>query len=170
VYDVITAINDKPVRNVTELRNVIAEAAPGTDIHMTLFRNGKEEQTTIKLGIQPENLLASENRMVTPPGQGGRRSAEALGMRLSTPSQDLAEKYGLPDNAHGAVVTAVQPHSAAERAGLAPGDVITQVDRKPVNSAEEVSNLISKHNGRTPILLYVENANGGHIVAIEPKK
>jgi serine protease Do len=170
VYDVITAINGKPVRNVTELRNVIAEQAPGSDVHMDVFRNGKEQQADIKLGTQPENMLASENRMITPPGQGGHRTAETLGMRLATPSQDLAEKFGLPDNAHGAVVTSVQPRSAADRAGLQPGDVITQVDRKPVNSADEVSNLISKHSGKTPILLYVENAAGGHIVAVEPKK
>jgi serine protease Do len=92
-------------------------------------------------------------------------------MRLATPTQDLAEKYGLPENAHGAVVTSVQPRSPADRAGLQPGDVITQVDRKPAGSAEEVSNLISKHPGKTPILLYVESgANGGHIVAVEPKK
>jgi serine protease Do len=171
VYDVITSINGKPIRNVSELRTVIAELTPGTDVNMTVFRNGKDAPVTIKLGTQPENLLASENRMVTPPGQGSRRSAETLGMRLATPSQDLAEKYGLPENAHGAVVTAVQPRSAADRAGLQPGDVITQVDRKPAGTAEEVSNLISKHAGKTPILLYVESgANGGHIVAVEPKK
>jgi serine protease Do len=109
--------------------------------------------------------------MVTPPGQGNHRTAETLGMRLATPTQDLAEKFGLPENAHGAVVTSVQPRSAADHAGLQPGDVITQVDRKPAGSADEVSNLISKHSGKTPILLYVESgANGGHIVAIEPKK
>ena len=171
VYDVITAINGKPVRSVTELRNLIAEQALGTDIQMTVFRNAKEQQVTIKLGTQPENLLASENRMVTPPGQGNHRTAETLGMRLATPTQDLTEKFGLPENAHGAVVTSVQPRSAADHAGLQPGDVITQVDRKAAGSAEEVSNLISKHSGKTPILLYVESgANGGHIVAIEPKK
>ena len=90
-------------------------------------------------------------------------------MKLSTPTDELAQKFGLPDNAEGAVVMSVTPHSQAEKAGLQPGDLITQVDRKPVKSAQEVTSLMSKHGGKTPILLYVTNSDGGHIVAIEPK-
>jgi serine protease Do len=170
VYDVITAVNGKHVRTVTELRNQIAEDAPGSTVNLTVFRNGGEHQVQVTLGTQAENLLASQNRMVTPPGQQNERPAEALGMRLSTPTPELSEKFGLGDAAHGAVVTGVMPRSAAEKAQLQAGDVITQVDRKPVNSAQDVSNLIAKHKGSNPILLYVESgAAGGRIVAIQPK-
>ena len=169
-YDVITEINGKPVQSVTELRNVVAEQAPGATIHLTVFRDGKTEPVDVKLGEQPENMLASQNEVV--PGRNGPqpgRSTEALGMRLATPNEQLSEKFGLPDNAHGAVVTAVTPRSPAERAGLAVGDVITQVNRKPVGSAAEASSLISKHSGKGPILLYVTNSEGGHIVAVPSK-
>ncbi|HEY2587300.1 MAG TPA: trypsin-like peptidase domain-containing protein [Tepidisphaeraceae bacterium] len=170
-YDVVTAINGKPVQNVTQLRNMIAADAPGTDITMTVFRNGKTEDVQIKLGTQPENLLASNNQNVAPQGGTHARSAEALGMHLATPNDELAQKFNLPDNtSEGAVVTAVAPRSAAERAGVQVGDVITQVDRKPVKSAEEASSLITKHTGKAPILLYVTGTDGGHIVAVEPKK
>jgi serine protease Do len=172
VYDVVTAINDKPVSSVTELRNVVAEQKPGNNLDLTVFRNGNEQHVQVKLGTQPENLLASENRPVNPNGGTGGRGPEPLGMRLANPTPDLAERFGLPDNAHGAIVTGVAPRSPAERAEppLQLGDVITQVDRHPVNNARDVGNLISKHTGSGPILLYVENGNGGHIVAITPKK
>jgi serine protease Do len=169
-YDVITAVNGKPVQNVTQLRNTIATDAPGTEVTMTVFREGKSQDVQIKLGEQPENVLISANQNAAPQGAHAR-SAEALGMRLATPTDELAQKFNLPDNTtEGALVTAVTPRSAAERAGVQVGDVITQVDRKPVKSAEEASRLIGKHTGKSPILLYVTGTDGGHIVAVEPKK
>lgn len=170
-YDVITAINGKPVQNVTQLRNVIATEAPGNSVTMTVFRDGKTAEVQIKLGEQPENLLASNNETVTPQFPGRGHAAEALGMRLSTPNEELAQKFNLQDsNTEGALVTAVTPHSAAEKAGVQVGDLITQVDRKPVKSAQEASSLIGKHTGKNPILLYVVNGEDSHIVAVEPKK
>jgi serine protease Do len=170
-YDVITAINGKPVQNVTQLRNVIASQTPGSAVTMNVFRNGKTQDVDIKLGEQPENPLTSSNENFGPNSPGQPRTADALGMKLSTPTEELAQKYGLQDSStEGALVTAVTPRSAAEKAGLQVGDVITQVDRKPVKSAEEASALINKHAGKTPILLYVTNSEGGHIVAVEPKK
>jgi len=171
-YDVITEVNGQPVESVTALRNAVAQQAPGSTIHLSAFRDGKTEQVAVKLGEQPENMLASQNEIVPPRG-AAPHSTEALGMRLSTPSPQLAEKFNLPDNSQGAVVTYVAPRSAAERAGLQIGDVVTEVDRKPVKSAQEASNLISKHSGKGAILLYVMSGNtdiGGHIVAVEPPK
>ncbi|HSU67028.1 MAG TPA: trypsin-like peptidase domain-containing protein [Tepidisphaeraceae bacterium] len=166
-YDVITSINGKPVQNTTQLRNQIAMEAPGAEVTLSVFRNGKNEDVQIKLGEQPENMLASRNETVTPNAPAAK-STEALGMKLATPTEELAQKFGLQDNSQGALVTAVTPRSPAEKAGLVAGDVITQVDRKPIKSADEATSLITKH-GKGPILLYVTNAEGGHIVAIEPK-
>ena len=168
VYDVITEVNGTPVNSVAQLRNMVAEDAPGSKVDLTVFRNGKDQQVHLTLGTQPQNMLASENRLVAP--GNGHQSAEALGMNLATPTQELSEKYGLSDNSHGAVVMSVTPRSAAERAGLQPGDLITQVDRKPVGNAQEAADRIARHAKKTPILLYVENNAGGHIVAIEPAK
>jgi serine protease Do len=170
-YDVITEINSQPVRSVTELRNRIAEEAPGNTIHLNVFRNGKTQSVDVKLGTQPENLLASQNRMV-PQGAPGSasRGAQALGMRLSNPTADLSERLGIPQGVQGAVIVSVAPHSAAEKAQLSPGDVITQIDRKPVHNAQEAADQIAKHSGKGSILLYVENAGGGHIAAVPAPK
>lgn len=89
-------------------------------------------------------------------------------MRFANPTEELAQKFNLPDGSQGAVVTYVAPRSAAERAGISVGDVISEVDRKPVKTAQEASNLISKHKGNNPILLYVNTSEGGHIVAVNP--
>jgi serine protease Do len=166
--DIITAINNKPVQTVMQLRNVVATEAPGSNITLSVFRAGNNENVQIKLGEQPENMLASQNQLVTPSPRGGQHTAEALGMRLSTASPELSERFQLPQSSQGAVVTSVAPRSAAEKAGLQPGDVIAEVDHKAVKSAQEAGNLIAKHAGKSPVLLYVTNTEGGHFVAIEP--
>ena len=169
--DIVTAINGKPVETVTALRNTIATEAPGSEITLNVFREGKTQDVPIKLGEQPENLTAVGQGGGNPENPaGGHNTADALGMHLATPTDELAQKFGLQDNAQGAVVTSVTPRSAAERAGVAPGDVITEVDHKPVKSAQDASNLISHHSGNGPILLYVTNTEGSHFVAVEAKK
>ena len=169
VYDVITAVDGKPVRSVTQLRNLVASKSPGSAVEMTVFRDGKEAQVQMSLGTQPANLLASDNHMVAP-GTHGERGESSLGMTLAAPGEELAQKFNLPADTKGAVITAVKPKSAAEKAGLMPGDVITQVDRKPVATVSDATKLIKAHNGKTPVLLYVQGVQGGRIVAVDASR
>ena len=169
--DIVTGINGKPVETVTQLRNTIATEAPGSEITLNVFRDGKTVDVPIKLGTQPDNLLA----LAQGNGNGGtfngsHSTAEALGMKLASPSEELVQKYGLPDNSQGAVVTTVTPRSPAERAGISPGDIITEIDHKPVKNAQQAGNLISHHSSKGPILLYVTSSEGAHFVAVDPKK
>ena len=84
---------------------------------------------------------------------------------------ELAEKYGLSqDMRKGAVVTEVKPRSGAFKAGLRPGDVITEVAGKPVTSAKEAAAAISKEPSDKILLLYVNGAAGARFVFVEPTK
>ena len=168
VYDVITAVDGKPVRSVTQLRNEIAAKAPGSKLDLTVFRDGKEKHVDMALGTQPQNLLASDNHMVAP--KAGAHQSESLGMTLGSATDELAQKFNLPADTKGAVITNVKPKSAAEKAGLMPGDVITQVDRKAVSTPADAAKLMKDHSGKSPILLYVQGAQGGHIVALDASK
>jgi serine protease Do len=144
---------------------------PGTDMKFKVWRDGKNVEVTVKIGEQPDNLMAmaGRNRSEDQPPRApqAERPAEALGMRLVSPSQDLVQKYGLDDNSEGAIVTHVAPRSLAAKAGLREGDLITQVGSKRVNGAEEAVSAISKQ-GANPVRLSVTNAAGSRFVLIEP--
>ena len=68
--DVITAMNGKPIHDVTQLRNQIAATPPNTDVKFSVFRDKKQQEVTVKLGDQPEDLRVSSKN-----GKNGQTSA-----------------------------------------------------------------------------------------------
>lgn len=145
--DVIEQLNDKPVNDVQQLRNAIAMTKPNTDVKMKVFRDGKDQDVTIKIGEQPEDALASLGG--GPNGPGGRQgqanvAADKFGLKLQDVSDNLAQKYNLEQGSEGALVTQVSPRSAAFRAGLQPGDLITRVNRTAVKSAQDAADALGK--------------------------
>ena len=170
--DIVTALDGKPVDNTTDLRNTVAMAPPGTEMRFTVFRDGKSTDVTIKLGEQPDNLMAMAGRgsggeAQTPGPNGSAKAAEALGLRLSTVNEEQAQKFGLPDGTQGAIVIRVTPRSPAFKAGIREGDVITQVGRRDVTNAAEALSAIAK-TGDKGARLYITNANGSRFVFVEP--
>lgn len=173
--DIITELNGKPVKTVQELRNQIAATPPNTDLAIKIHRQGEVMDTKIRIGEQPDNLeevalrrglRGSGNR-----AGGAETTGDFRGMKLATPTDALAEKFGLPsDLRKGAVVTEVKPRSSASKAGLRPGDVITEVAGKSVASAKEASAEIEKQEAGKILLLYVTGPNGARFVFVEPGK
>lgn len=167
--DIITALNDKHVKNTQELRNEIAAIAPGTDVKLSVFRDGKKQDVTVKLGEQPEDQVAA----VTPDEQRNATSQttlENLGMRLSTPSSELANRFGLDEGAIGAVVTSVRQGSLAAAAGLEAGDLITKVDATPVKTLDEVRDALAKKDLSKGVRIFVTNREGSRLLFLKAAK
>jgi len=166
--DIITGIDGKPVDTSTELRNRIAADAPNTDLTLNVFRDGKTQDVHVKLGEQPETLLASERGNQGSNGSaraGEPSSLESLGMRITDLTDTQAQRMDLGDT-KGALVTSVKPHSAAARAGMQPGDVITQVGKHEVTTASEARDSLAKADLNNGIRLYVTNRSGSRFVFI----
>jgi len=165
--DIITRINGKVVDNVTQLRNVIAMTAPGTDVQMTVFRSGKEADVTVKVGEQPDDMASGgrpgRNPGVAPP-------VDALGMTLGTVNEETIQQFGLNDVSEGAVITEVKRGSSAARAGLKPGDVITRVGDTLVTNAEGAAGALREQDRSKGIRLNITSAEGQRFVFVRPDK
>jgi len=168
--DIITSLNGKTVGNVEELREQVAMIAPGTDATLQVYRSGKLQDVTIKIGEQPENLLAMDS------GDRGElrrprnsEAAEMIGVRLADVTPELASKYELGDVHEGAVVTAVRQNSPAA-ALLQEGDLITRIDGHHVADAKEASELLAKADLDKGIRLNVTNKLGDGIDFIQNPK
>jgi serine protease Do len=171
--DVITALNGKKVDNSVTLRNQIAVTPPGTDVKLTVVRNGKPKDVTVKIGEQPEDLLSRVNSGRTnrnnDKGQDATASAESLGVRLITPNEQQLQRFNLGDQS-GALVTTVEPSSPAAMAGIRTGDLITKIGDKTVTNAEDVSEALSKLDLSKGVPLYITNKDGERFVYVKSAK
>jgi serine protease Do len=153
--DVITAFNGTRVEDSNSLRNQIASTAPDTEVTLTLWRDGREQQVRATLGelssdTPPRNTPGGGNT----PGGTGR-----FGLSVTPLTPQIAGQLGLPNNTQGLVISAVDPTSPAAEAGLRTGDVIEQVNRQPVRTAEEFQAAVERAGDRPALLLVNRRGN-----------
>jgi serine protease Do len=160
--DVIVQYDGKEVQNTTQLRNMVAATAPGTEVKLGILRNGKKETLTVRVG----KLTGPMTAAATPSEEGGVLSK--LGMNLQTLTPDLAKQFGL-QGAEGAVITDVHEAGPASLAGLQPGDVIVQADRQKVASADDLEQVLSKAKDKDSVLLLVKRKGSNLFVVVKMK-
>jgi serine protease Do len=99
---------------------------------------------------------------------GAADTASRLGLTVTTLTAELKERHGLKDD-KGALVTAVEPSSPAASAGIRPGMLIVEIDRKAVTGAKDFEKAFANRPDK-PVLLLVKDAQGSRYVAIDMKK
>jgi len=162
--DVITVINGTKIEDGNSLRNVIASAGPGAEVTITVLRDGREQQLRAKL-----EELANQTTSRPTGGQGGGSSDEdRLGWTVTPMTPELAARLGLGRDARGVVITDVDPAGAAAEAGLQPGDVIEQVNRQAVRSAEDLKSALSRADSQ-PLLLFINRRGATFYVTLRPR-
>jgi serine protease Do len=83
-------------------------------------------------------------------------------------TSDIAQQLNLPSGTRGVVITRVDPDSAAAETGLQRGDVIQEVNRKPVNSVEQFRAAV-RGAANQPLLLLINRGGSSSYVVISPK-
>ncbi len=169
--DIVTAIDGKKVDNVTQLRGQIAVTKPNTDVKLEVFRNGKTEDVTIKLGEQPDDVDLRTNRpsYSRNRGNGSNNSsaATALGLKMSTPNEQTLKRYNLADDATGALITSVDPNSTAAQAGIVPGDLITKIGDTPVTTSDDAAKALNNAKLSEGVRMYITGHDGERFVFLK---
>ncbi|MCX6118398.1 MAG: Do family serine endopeptidase [Proteobacteria bacterium] len=141
--DVIVSINKTAMKKDSDATNVIGLMSPGANADIGVYRNGKLRTQTVKIGEFPnENQLASASEK-----SGGEL---AFGLTLQKLNPSLREQYNL-DSKNGVVIVGVAKGSEGERVDLQAGDLILQVNGKPVNDADTFQKL-AKSSGQRALL------------------
>jgi serine protease Do len=132
VGDVITELNGKKVDSSGQLQAAVSTERPGNKITLAILRDGKSMSLPVTLeGLNKKSEAANAGNEA---GHGKAR----WGVALQNLSGDLREQLQLPENVKGVVVAQVVPGSPADNAGITRGDVILEVNRHPVQSADDV--------------------------------
>jgi serine protease Do len=148
-YDVITEFNGEKVKKANEFRNRVAMLKPGTEIELTILRDGKTKTITANLGEQTPEMKAQKTSTET---------VQQLGFEVENLTDELAGQLGFK-NQTGVVITKVAPGSQAERKGLNIGMLIMEVNRKPVENLKEFNKAMEDAAKIGRALLLV---NDGH--------
>lgn len=164
--DIITRINDLPIRNQQDVRSAMLRFSPGSTVTVEALRDKTKKTFSVKLVEPPKentSLRRAEpegNGLVVPdmPGMDGfkfqmpdsgksdvppvREGKAKLGVSVEDVSANLRKQFTIPSEQKGAVVTLVEPGSVAERLGMKQGDVITRIGDKTVTSAADLVDAV----------------------------
>ena len=152
--DVITQVNDMKVVNGSTLQVAVSEMTPGTKITLGVIRNGKPETLNLTVGQYHGKSEVASNDSDDEQGSGSAKTGK-LGLAVANLTADARQQLNAPDQLHGVLVQSVRPASPAEDAGIQPGDVILEVNRKPAESASQFSNEVHQQQEGKDILLLV---------------
>jgi serine protease Do len=155
--DIILELNGKPVSDANELRMSVSMMAPGTAVNLKVLREGADRNLTATLGELPNEQATAEKG-------SGENNSELSGISVQNLNANLAQQLGVPAGTAGVVVTKVDPSSAAADAGLQRGDVIQEVNRKPVHDASDFA--AAMRNAKDQTLLLVNRQGNTIYVAV----
>jgi serine protease Do len=154
--DVITGINNQKVNGASDVVDYVSSQNIGSNVNLAYLRDGRASSLAVTLGELPD-----EDQRSPEAAQQGK-----IGMALQTLSPDVADSLGIDRTTKGAVITDVLAGSSAERSGLKPGDVLVEVDRHPVATAEDAIEILrgTQKNGH---LLRVRGPSGTRFVTVK---
>ena len=156
--DVIVGVGGVAVADDNELRNRVAQTAPGSSVDLTVVRNGQEQTLKATLDeFKAQKIAAEDNGDDDQNGDGNSQPSAPtdpkLGLSLQQITPQTAAQFGLKNITQGVVVTGVQAGGAADDAGISEGDVIQQINRQPVKSLADVQTALAKSDGKAALLL-----------------
>jgi serine protease Do len=162
--DVIVKFDGKPVADVQQLVGLVDRSPIDKERTVEIMREGKRQDISVTLREQPSEYgLAARG-----PERSGKPEPariDRLGLQVDALTKEVADQLGLKAG-EGVVVTEVAPGGLAGRAGVAAGDVIIQVNRKPVKSAGDFKKALEAQPVSKGVLLLIRTSEGSRFVAI----
>lgn len=131
--DVIVQYGDKKIDNEEELVEAVEQTKPGSEVPVTVVRNGERKTLTVKVGQVP-----TQKEVAATAAETGK-----LGLTVTDITPQLKERYSI-EQTQGVVVTKVDPNGDGARAGLRQGDVMVKINRTEVSSVADYQAAVEK--------------------------
>jgi serine protease Do len=162
--DLILEFNGKKVSDSRHLKLEVARTKPGESVPVKVLRDGSTKTLEVAVKELPGSEQLAKNE-----GQNSDDTGTLNGVAVADLDAATRQQFNLPGNVKGVVVTEVDPNSASAEAGLAPGDIIQEINRKPVKTAEEAVKMTEDASDKTSLLKVWRNGGSRFVVVDESK-
>ena len=157
--DVITAYQGKPVEDPATLQREVTRTPVGTKAAMKVIRDGRDMELTVTVGEQAERVKVA--------GADPSMENALAGLDVQSLNQQMARELGIAGKASGVVVVGVELGSLADRAGVAQGDVIREINRQPVKSVKDYEKVASSLKKDESALLLINRRGASLFVTVK---
>jgi serine protease Do len=147
--DIIVKFDGKPVAGAGRLKNMVGRVKPGSKSTLTVYRKNKNMTIPITVGERTKEAVASAQ----PPDTSGK--SNELGIEIEKVPPAVASSLKI-EKGTGIRVTNVDPEGVGRRMGLRVGDVILEVDGKPVTDAQSFSAQMSESKKKKLVRLKIQ--------------
>ena len=153
--DVIIAVNGRKVSTARELSKTIADIPVNTRTEISFIRNGKKKTLYINTAKLPEeeSLVRKETE-----------SGDELGLKVSELTPEIARQLGFEENEKGVIIANVKTGDKGELAGIRQGDLVKEINRRPVSAVEDYHKKMQKIKKGETIHLLIKRSRIGFIV------
>lgn len=152
--DIILEFNRIPIKEWNELPAIVARTSPGKNVEIKILRQGKELTIPVTIGELREEPIAV---------QKGKR--EDLGLSLQEITPEISRELGMKAES-GLLVVGVEPGSPADDAGFRKGDIIKEINHRPVKKLKDYKEIVGKVKPSETILFYVKRGSGSIYIAV----
>ena len=142
---------------------MVADTPPETTLTVTVLRDKHTKDVKMTVGELPKEVAQGSRR-----DSGGGQGDHALAGVTVEALSDRHGRQGRKESA-GVVVSEVQPDSAADQAGLKTGDVIREINRKPVRTVQDFERLVNELEPKARVLLLITRRTGTVFLSVNPK-
>jgi serine protease Do len=155
--DIILSADGKAVSGARVLHDIVIAKKPGDKLSLTVLRNGKKIDVNIFMGNYQGEVPVSS-----------ARSGAHLGFGVSDVDEDAALRYGITDK-NGVVVTRIDSGLSAESSGLEPGDLLLEIEGRPVPTLESFSRIMENNRARNSLVMMLKRHGTQKIVTVYMK-
>jgi serine protease Do len=166
--DVVTRVGSKKVATPSELIAAVEQIPIDQKTRVEVLRDGKPVELSVTVREQPKDYGIARTDRDSEEEQPEKRTSveiEELGLEVDEVSESVAKRLDLTDKS-GVEIVAVERGSVAAQAGLRPGDVISEVNRKPVKTLDDFRGALKKNTLEDGVLLLVQSDRGSRYLSL----
>jgi serine protease Do len=159
---VVTEVNGEKVANASGLQVAVSELSPGASLKLGVIREGKPMTVNVTVGQYQSKNDEARN------AGGATHQKGKIGIAVANLDDQARQQLNVPQQVKGVVVQDVRPGSPAEDAGLQPGDVIQEVNRKPAGDPGQFASTVQAAPADKDILMLVWSKGNASYRTVHP--